>query len=163
MIAGAVVFTHVQEILLTLGLEMGLVLLFIKGAAYLGFGLFYIRQAWALAIGSAHTFFDLRSMRSLGASIQQAIGEPRLARVSAQWWSREEPPPSSTEGDLARLLRVCMGVLVFFTLYSSLYYQPWYLTWSLFFLPFLLVPRYKWHVLSLIVVSVITTLGFVYF
>jgi hypothetical protein len=162
MLAGAVTFNHVQGLLLLVGLEYAATLLFIKVAAYGGFVLFYLRGAWQLCRSGSHNLFDLPLFRRAGAWLRARIGDSRLARAGVAWWVREESPPGEAEDDLSRLVRVSFGVLVFFTLYSSLYYQPWYLTWPLLFLSFMLAPRYKWHLLTLTVVSVITTMGFVF-
>jgi len=162
MMAGAVLFNHIQGLLLLLGLEFTVALLVIKIAAYGGFGIFFVRQGWLALTGTPHTLFNLHPLRRVGAWLRARIGDERLARAGALWWAREDAPDVGTEDDLSRLMRLCLGLLVFFTMYASLYYQPWYLTWPLLFLPFMLAPRYKWHVLALTVVSVVTTMGFVF-
>jgi hypothetical protein len=163
LIAGAVVFVHVQEFLSTIGVEASVSLLIIKVMAWAGFALFYLRQLWTMTTGSSHNIFDFRLMRRIGSEILYRVGPRAVTGTSVWWWLREPAEPGTGEGERMRLIRVCLGVMVFFTLFSSLYYQPWYLTWSLVFLPFMVAPRYKWHVLTLIVVSAITTMGFVFF
>ena len=162
MIAGAVVFHHVQGLLLLLGAEFGVALLIIKAAAWGGFALFYTCGVWSLLARSSHNLFNLPPLARTGKWLRRKVGDWRLSRLGVQWWVREDNPRREPESDLARLIRVCLGTLVFFTLFSSLYYQPWYLTWPLLFLPFMLAPRYKWHVLALTIVSTVTTLGFVF-
>src|SRR5688572_22822226 len=51
MMAGAVLFNHIQGLLLLLGLEFTVALLVIKIAAYGGFGIFYVRQGWLALTG----------------------------------------------------------------------------------------------------------------
>jgi hypothetical protein len=162
MMAGAVLFNHVLGLLLLLGLEFTVAMFVVKLAAYGGFGIYFVRQAWQAIAAGTSTIFILRPLRLTGIWLRARIGDERLARAGILWWAREEPQSVDIEDDLSRLMRLCLGVLVFFTMYASLYYQPWYLTWSLLFLPYLLAPRYKWHVLTLTLVSVITTMGFVF-
>jgi hypothetical protein len=160
LVAGAVVFHHVLTLLLFFGTDYSFALSVVKVAAYGGLLLFALRQVWVMLVASEHTLFNWPTLQRAGDWLRKRVTDATLLHLRLLWWARETGSVS-TEGRFNRLLRVCFGVLAFFTLFASLYYQPWYLTWPLLFTAYMISPQYKWHVLILTLFSAITTVGFV--
>ncbi|PZS00772.1 MAG: hypothetical protein DLM69_05910 [Candidatus Chloroheliales bacterium] len=134
----------------------------VKNVAWVAFALFYARQCWALWCGNHASAADWRvtrwaAQRAESLLARFAVGRRLLHRIELAELSAAQP-----ESQFAQLARANGMVLLFFLGAVSLYYQPWYLSWSLFWLVFLVAPRYKLHSWPLLALSCIVVIANVF-
>ncbi len=133
-----------------------------KNVAWVAFALFYARQCWALWRGNHDSAADWRVTRWVAQRVESlltrfALGRRIVHRIDVAEMSAAEP-----ESQFAQLARASSMVLLFFLAVVSLYYQPWYLSWPLFWLVFMSAPRYKLHSWPLLALTCIVVIANVF-
>jgi hypothetical protein len=125
----------------------------VKNFAWLAFAAFYARQCWALWRGNHASAADWRLTLWVGERSEQLLTRFALGRRLVHRLEVTEMTTSEPESQFAQLARASGMVLLFFLAVVSLYYQPWYLSWPLFWLVFLVAPHYKLHTWPLLLLS----------
>lgn len=135
----------------------------IKMLGWAGFGVFYLRQLWLLWRDSSHTPAETLPFRWLIERVERLLARNRPGRqLLCTWETTQADAGFEGEDRFRRLCRASFTVLLFFTFLTSLYYQPWYVSWAFVWLPFLLHPRYKLHTWPLLAFCFAAVIGYVF-
>ncbi len=135
----------------------------VKSLGWGGFALFYLRQLWVIWHGSPHILAESAPLRWLAERLEWLLARYRPGRqLLVAWQSAQADAEFEAEEQTRRLFRACYGVLLFFTFLTSLYYQPWYISWSFLWLGLLLHPRYKLHTWPLLGFCCAAVIGYVF-
>ncbi len=134
----------------------------VKNLAWAGFIAFYLRQCWCLWRGNHHSAAEWWLARQVGGAAERiltrfALGRRLVNRLYLASRTADEP-----ETQFAQLARASTTSLLFFLALVSLYYQPWYISWPLFWLVFLVAPRYRLHSWPLLLVSCLVVIANVF-